>query len=403
MAFTDKATLKRDFRTGEKPTGEKFANLIDSAVSTVNGQQPDANGNVNVSGSEVVVTPPTVNSFYYHPAESEGQLQTVTLRVTDYNPETDALDFYIRGFHMPPGYVRIDSYENDLMTITILEEGRYIQFGSRLEVVKWRYGSTPRLDATVVDNLDSTSRTDAISAYQANFMKNTISNVINGVNQHASDVASDTEFGHVKVDGTTIVSNDGVISAIGGGGTPIEIVDDTQTADSTKALSARAGNSLQDQITLTSSQIITHQTTSASEERFGHVKVDGTTIGINAGVISVIGGNTENLPVATNNTLGMVMSDGLTTSVNRQGVISFVHTPRYVERYVIGSGTLGANEISIEIDAIEAMFGYWFIELDGIRLYKNEDYTFNANTNVVTLKEVSNVERKYKVLKDMTV
>lgn len=59
MPIQDKTTLKNYFNTGDTPTEQEFANLIDSTVLKVNGMLPDANGEVtvtNITGTATGVT-----------------------------------------------------------------------------------------------------------------------------------------------------------------------------------------------------------------------------------------------------------------------------------------------------------------------------------------------------------
>jgi len=90
--------------------------------------------------------------------------------------------------------------------------------------------------------------------------------------------ASTTTLGGVKVDGTTITINNGVISGSTSYSLPI-----------------------------------------ATTSILGGVKVDGSTITINNGVIS--GSNSYSLPIATTSILGGVKVDGSTITINN-GVIS---------------------------------------------------------------------------------
>lgn len=69
-------------------------------------------------------------------------------------------------------------------------------------------------DINVIDNLTSQSSTDALSAKQGYILDQ-------NAKTHADKIASDTELGHVMVDGTSIIIDaNGKISAVGGGVTP---------------------------------------------------------------------------------------------------------------------------------------------------------------------------------------
>lgn len=75
-------------------------------------------------------------------------------------------------------------------------------------------GSSGGTDINVIDNLTSQSSTDALSAKQGYILDQQNKD-------HAGKIASDTELGHVMVDGTTIIIDaNGKISAVGGGVTP---------------------------------------------------------------------------------------------------------------------------------------------------------------------------------------
>ena len=175
----------------------------------------------------------------------------------------------------------------------------------------------------------------------------------NGVNQwrqliyveYPLPVATNTVFGTVKPDGTTITVNNGVITAVGGGGSTGgggtinsgsgsclafypnagTVLDDAQgllwnsltsvfTVNGTLNATNLSGTLNVSNLTGTlSSSLLPIATISA----IGGVRVDGTTITINNGVISSI------LPVASSTILGGVRVDGTTITINN-GVITAV-------------------------------------------------------------------------------
>lgn len=65
-------------------------------------------------------------------------------------------------------------------------------------------------DVKVINNLTSTSTTDALSAYQGNILSKRVAT-------HSDVIASTTVLGHVKIDGVTLdIDSDGVLSVVGG-------------------------------------------------------------------------------------------------------------------------------------------------------------------------------------------
>ena len=58
MPIQTKVALKGVFETDDIPTGDNFADLIDSFVGSVNGNQPDALGNVTIA----IPTLPTIQN-----------------------------------------------------------------------------------------------------------------------------------------------------------------------------------------------------------------------------------------------------------------------------------------------------------------------------------------------------
>lgn len=193
----------------------------------------------------------------------------------------------------------------------------------------------------------------------------------NGVNdwrnlsyvEYPLPVATNSAFGTVKPDGTTITINAGVLTAIGGTGggggsgsgtvnsgssgclafypSAGTVVDDAQgllwnsltsvfTVNGTLSATNINGSINSSSLTGTiPSTIIPTATTSA----LGGVKVDGTTVVINDGTISSV------LPIATNTTLGGVKVDGTTVIIN-DGVITAVGGGGG------GSGTVNAGTAS---------------------------------------------------------
>lgn len=140
-------------------------------------------------------------------------------------------------------------------------------------------------DVNVIDNLTSTSSTDALSARQGRVLADIIKTHGEKIAKTALNGVSVEELGHVIVDGVTIKidPNTGVISSTA----TVDIADDLDTDDATKVLSARQGVALKDLIK-EHSEIIAGE---GENGNLGHVKVDGTTIVIDdKGIISSVGG-----------------------------------------------------------------------------------------------------------------
>lgn len=103
--------------------------------------------------------------------------------------------------------------------------------------------------------------------------------------------ATTTHVGHVKIDGETIViSEDGTISAV----QQIipdatEVVDNLNSMESNKALSAKQGNLLHSNLDILEYNLNTHELNVATDSLLGHVKVDNETILVDEyGTISAV-------------------------------------------------------------------------------------------------------------------
>jgi len=149
-------------------------------------------------------------------------------------------------------------------------------------------------NVTVIDNLNSTSGTDALSAKQGGILAQQIQDANGLITAHEGVTASTTELGHIKVDGVTAtVGADGTLKVLVGGLSPDNIVDTLISTDINKALSANQGRVLKEEID-------NHAKLIASDTVLGHVRVDGTSVTISPeGVISSSGGSI-NLPISAN-------------------------------------------------------------------------------------------------------
>ena len=225
----------------------------------------------------------------------------------------------------------------------------------------------------------------------------------NGVNdwrnlsyvEYPLPVATNTAFGTVKPDGTTITVNGGVLTAIGGSGgggggggsgtvnsgsagclafypSAGTVVDDAQgllwnsltsvfTVNGTLNATNISGSLNSSSLTGTiPSTVLPTSTTSA----LGAVKVDGTSIIINNGTISSV------LPIATNTTLGGVKVDGTTVIIN-DGVITAVGG---------GGGGGGSGTVNAGVASRLAYYPSSTNVVDDIT-----DVTWNNLTNILSI------------------
>ena len=173
-------------------------------------------------------------------------------------------------------------------------------------------------------------------------------------------VASDSQLGGVKVDGSTItIDENGVISSSGGGGG-----------------SYTAGTG----IDITNDEI---SVKTASTSQLGGVKVDGSTITIDAnGVISASGGTTYtagtgiditndeiSLKKASTSQLGGVKVDGTTITADANGVISAAggggSTPSYAVGTAEKTGEITISGVTYNIKRLFVAIGGYVQQDDG--------------------------------------
>jgi len=141
----------------------------------------------------------------------------------------------------------------------------------------------------------------------------TINGGIISATPYSLPTATTGVLGGVKVDGSTITINNGVISSVGGYTLP--------TATTSVLGGVKVDGST---ISITNGIISANYTNytlpTATTNILGGVKVDGTTITISNGVIS--SASAYSLPTATTSILGGVKVDGTTITINGGGVIS---------------------------------------------------------------------------------
>ena len=205
-------------------------------------------------------------------------------------------------------------------------------------------------------------------------------------------VATNTNFGTVKPDGTTITINAGVLTAVGGSGGGGGGGSGTVNSGSAGCLAFYPGagttvddaqnliwNSLTNVLTITGTLSATTLTgaieatgitgtlsssvlPTATVSSLGGVKIDGTTITINNGVISSI------LPTASTTTLGGVKVDGTTVTINN-GVIT-----------AVGGGGGGSGTVNAGQASRLAYYPSSTNVVDDIT-----DVTWNGLTNILTI------------------
>jgi len=141
--------------------------------------------------------------------------------------------------------------------------------------------------------------------------------------------ASTTTLGGVYVDGVTIQSNNGIISAASSTASvsinaPSNPIAGSLWLDSTNdSLYVYANGAWVQPATAVTGGGSTYTLPAATTSSLGGVIADGTTILISpSGVISVTGANSYTLPKATTGSLGGVIVDGTSVTINSGGVIS---------------------------------------------------------------------------------
>ena len=141
--------------------------------------------------------------------------------------------------------------------------------------------------------------------------------------------ASTTTLGGVYVDGVTIQSNNGIISAANSSASvsasaPSNPLSGSLWLDtSNDALYVYAGGVWVQPATAVVGGGTTYTLPAATTSTLGGVIADGTTILISpSGVLSVSGANSYTLPKATTGSLGGVIVDGTSVTINSGGVIS---------------------------------------------------------------------------------
>jgi hypothetical protein len=135
---------------------------------------------------------------------------------------------------------------------------------------------------------------------------------------------SSSALGIVQVDGTTITSNNGIITAVA----PTVVTN----SPGSEALTYSSGT-----FTFTPYALPT-----ATTSVLGGVKVDGTTITITGGVITSTA-SAYSLPAATTSTLGGVTVDGSTITVTGGGQISATQVPVYGAITTLVIGNVGSS------------------------------------------------------------
>lgn len=136
------------------------------------------------------------------------------------------------------------------------------------------------------------------------------------LDNHANLKATTSTLGHVKVDGTTITVTDGVIGVPDATTSTKGVVqlDSTVNSETNKAITPNAVNTA----------FTTHNNVLATKTQRGHVQIGDNIEITNPAIISV--------PTATTAKKGVVSVDGTTINVNSSGVIS-TPTKKYMQAY----------------------------------------------------------------------
>jgi hypothetical protein len=323
--LTDKIPI-RDFNSGPLPnqypanyafsvdgiTIRKSVNILDAHHNMLYAVQPDWNQNL-IDGPGYIHNKPTLFNGNYNSLSNKLTSGT--------------------NIEITPGNVINNTYELPKATASILANG-----------------STGTLGGVMVDNITIQINPingviTAVSHPQANWLETNVEEksfirnkptIVNSKWTNATDTSTNIYYnsGNVGVGITTAINNKLEV----GGNLNISAGSKYKINNVNLAFSDLGGtlsyNSLTDKLTGgTNINIIgnainntyTYTLPTATTGTLGGVKVDGTTITINAsGVIS--GANTYTLPTASTTTLGGVKVDGSTITINGSGVISGANT-----------------------------------------------------------------------------
>ena len=239
-------------------------------------------------------------------------------------------------------------------------------------------GSTITIDNGVIRSLQYSLPIASSLQLGGVFISET--NGINIVNGNIGLVpASSTQLGGVKVDGSTITINNGVISATGGTGGY------TLPPATTLALGGvMILNSTISGIVNTNGSI---SLATASSTQLGGVKIDGSTITINGnGQLQATGGggNGYILPIASTSQLGGVKIDGSTITINGNGQLqTSTYTLPFASNTQLG-GVVIPNQITSGITNSNGFIGLATASNTQIGGVKIDGLTIQSSNGVIS-------------------
>lgn len=294
--MTTKQQLKNYFKQGAIPTGQHFAEFIDAFVAYVNGNTPNTDGNIDIG---------------YQLIEKK---------------RADAL-----CSNYPEGVSEfVSDYDKANYTQYIAENPSFGQLENGRIVVRTFKYSNPRVCYQQIDNI-------ADGVFKASFYR---SEQLNG---EWGELIKVDYLGDVKTDNETIIINNGKIS-----------------------LHPEVVQNVDNSFLRLTSNLLVHTEKIASTTEPGHVRVDGTTIVLNDGVISI-----------------------------KQGLLGIVQKKLYEDTFIAAD----SNNVTFSTDYSSS--DYYYYELDGSRLTEGVDYEYSEALQKMTLLQGAiPVQRVLRVYRD---
>jgi len=125
--------------------------------------------------------------------------------------------------------------------------------------------------------------------------------------------------------------------------------------------------------------------TTASDVSFGVVKVDGTTITANNGVISATQQTPFQLEPATTSDLGGVIPDGTTITIDQNGVISAVNSSGSGEESISYSGSYIVNNDNLLLPSSNRNYNVTIDITDSSSTSSEPAWSYNTTTGEITI------------------
>lgn len=262
--------VKVDDVTVKITTDGTIYTVTTGTVKSVNGTVADTNGNVQLDIPEVY---DGLDSQDTTKALSANKGYELKVEIDDHKDTHASATTY--------GHVKIDED-----TIKVNADGQlYADVSSGEGTVKSVNNIQPDVDGNVTvpipeiyDALDSTSTEQGLSANQGKVLDDKITEVTNELLEHEEILASTTVAGHVKIDDITIkIDADGKIYSTNTS-VPLNVIEEIDV-DTDYTLQDVTGAEASKDLII---EVNEHKAKVASDLEEGHVKIDNSTIKINA-------------------------------------------------------------------------------------------------------------------------